>query len=146
MPNEQDDWSRRVEGWERADDAAESRTGVVKVVAWTLGVALVLVCGVVMLLGRKPGPLFDPADYPGPGTGEAVVRVHDRQPLNEIAQILKDADVVKSARAFLEVAGTDIAPGTYTLRRQMRARDAYNLMRGQTPARDTPNPSRSTTA
>lgn len=73
------------------------------------------------------------ADYSGAGSGEAVVQVEEGDTATDIANTLFKADVVKSAKAFTNAAeanpaSTGLQPGTYTLRKQMKASEALKLM------------------
>jgi UPF0755 protein len=72
-------------------------------------------------------------DYPGPGTGQVQVVVNDGDTGRTIGSTLQKADVVKTAKAFLEAASGDtrsasIQPGTYTLRKQMSAKQALAVL------------------
>lgn len=72
-------------------------------------------------------------DYSGNGTGEAVVQVEEGDTVTDIANALFKADVVASAKAFTNAAeenpnSTRLQPGTYTLRKQMKASAALTLM------------------
>ena len=63
-------------------------------------------------------------DYPGPGTGEVQVVVNDGDTGRAIGATLEKADVVKSAKAYLDAAAGDsraaaIQPGSYTMKKQM---------------------------
>jgi len=76
---------------------------------------------------------FSTPDYRSGGDGETQVEVLLGQTASDIGQTLYKADVVKSAKAFVEAAKADgrsknIQPGFYRLRKQMRARDALGLM------------------
>ena len=76
---------------------------------------------------------FITPDYPGPGTGEVVVQVKAGQLAGEIAKTLATADVVKSAKAFVEAAdensrSRNIQAASYKMRKQMKAADALRLM------------------
>ena len=68
------------------------------------------------------------ADFAGPGEGEVDVVVEPGQTGEDIASTLRDAGVVKSRSAYLEVADGDpkraatIQPGTYVLPRGCRPR------------------------
>lgn len=77
--------------------------------------------------------VFVAEDYPGPGEGAVDVTVPDGATLDEIGSILQDADVVASSEAFDRAAietpnANRLQAGTYTLKRQMRARDAIQAM------------------
>lgn len=72
-------------------------------------------------------------DYPGPGSGEVQVVVNDGDTGRAIGVTLEKAGVVKSSKAFLEAASADtrsasIQPGTYTLKKQMTAKDALAVL------------------
>jgi UPF0755 protein len=72
-------------------------------------------------------------DYPGPGTGEVVFEVKDGDSVTEMGRNLKELDVVKSVDAFTEAASanpdsTRIQVGFYTMRLQMKAEDALDLL------------------
>jgi UPF0755 protein len=72
-------------------------------------------------------------DYPGPGAGEVRFTVNDGDSGRAIGVALQKADVVKSSKAFLDAAATDtrsagIQPGTYSLKRQMAAKDALAVL------------------
>ncbi len=76
---------------------------------------------------------FTAEDYAGQGTGEAVVQVDEGDTVTDIANTLFKADVVKSAKAFTNAAednpaSTSLQPGTYSLRKQMKASAALTLM------------------
>lgn len=69
-------------------------------------------------------------DYPGPGSGEAVITVHQGDSGSVIARTLVDAGVIASTAAFIQASNADpaaaaaIQPGEYTLLQEMRAADA----------------------
>ena len=71
-------------------------------------------------------------DYPGPGTGEAVVTIYEGEIGSDIARTLADEDVVKTSEAFYELllARPDVAfmPGTYSLKLQMSAEGALEAL------------------
>jgi UPF0755 protein len=76
---------------------------------------------------------INPPDYKGEGTGEVTVRIRDGDSVKNMAQRLEDADVVKSADAFVKVAkrdpsATNIQPGYYRLRLRMSAASALALL------------------
>lgn len=76
---------------------------------------------------------FITPDYDGPGKGEALVEVKAGEFASDIATTLYKADVVKSAKAFIEAANANpkskgLQVGKYKLRKQMRAADALTLM------------------
>ena len=76
---------------------------------------------------------FESDDYPGPGAGTVEVQIEAGDTGRAIGQTLQEADVVKTADAFVDVASEDpraasIQPGTYHLRSQMTASGALELL------------------
>ena len=74
-----------------------------------------------------------PQDYEGAGEGEVVVEIPDGSSGKDIAQILADAGVVKTAGAFANAYtknanSGNIQPGTYTLRSGMSADNAVAML------------------
>ena len=74
-----------------------------------------------------------PADYPGPGTGEVIVEIPPGATLTDMGQILEDAGVVASAKAFVNASNDNsrsgqIQPGSYALMSEMKAADAIIAM------------------
>lgn len=72
-------------------------------------------------------------DYSGPGTGEVVFEVKQGDSVAEMGRGLKELDVVKSVDAFTEAANanpdsTRIQVGFYTMRLQMKAEDALDVL------------------
>jgi UPF0755 protein len=72
-------------------------------------------------------------DYDGPGSGEVVVEIKAGENLSDIANTLVAADVVKSARAFIEAAEENpasqgIQPGFYRVRKQMSGEHALGVL------------------
>ena len=105
--------------------------GVVVVVLVVLGLLLGAALGTRALLsalGSSAG-----ADYTGQGTGEVIVQVVEGDTASDIAETLREKDVVRSAAAFRTVAGEDtrsrsVQPGSYRLRAQMSAAAALALL------------------
>ena len=76
---------------------------------------------------------FNVADYPGPGGDEVEVSIPKGSSLTAMGEILAKADVVKSASAFTRAAAQDpeatkIQAGTYTLREQIPAATAVEML------------------
>jgi UPF0755 protein len=76
---------------------------------------------------------FSTPDYSTGGTGQVMVEVKQGQTIADIANTLYGAGVVKSAAAFVKAAETNsrsrnIQPGSYQLRKQMRASDALTML------------------
>ncbi|HEY7718262.1 MAG TPA: endolytic transglycosylase MltG [Pedococcus sp.] len=102
-----------------------------------LVLALGLVCGAVYaawgVLSPVVADLTASNDYPGPGSGEVQVTVQEGDTGRAIGTTLEKAGVVKTSKAFVEAVDADtraaaIQPGTYTLRKEMAARDALAVL------------------
>jgi UPF0755 protein len=95
-----------------------------------------LVAGAVIGFGKGRDAIeqmFAAPDFEGSGTGTVVVEITQGQSAQAIADTLEKKGVVKSARAFERVARDDtrsrqIQAGTYTLRKEMSAKAALELM------------------
>lgn len=103
-----------------------------------LALALVVLVGLGYGAYQLSGKLLDfggtsAADYSGEGTGAVSVEVKTGDGAAAIGQTLADADVVKSADAFVNAAAADdrslgIQPGVYLLRTQMSGQAALALL------------------
>jgi UPF0755 protein len=76
------------------------------------------------------------ADYPGPGTGEVSITVPAGAGPKSVATELQEKDVVANADTFLKeflASGGALAPGDFTLRKEMKNSDAVAVLlnRGQ---------------
>jgi UPF0755 protein len=76
---------------------------------------------------------FTAADYDGQGTDTVSVQIEKNASLTDIGNVLVAADVVKSTKAFIDAAeenprGKNIRDGSYTMRKQMAAKDAVALL------------------
>ena len=100
-----------------------------------LVVLLALVAGVVLggraLLQGLGGSAA--ADYPGPGSGRAVVHVRAGDSAADIGAALTAGGVIRSAGAFTRAALDDsrsrsLQPGFFALRRHMKGQDALLLL------------------
>ncbi|MFB9705826.1 endolytic transglycosylase MltG [Streptosporangium nondiastaticum] len=72
-------------------------------------------------------------DYKGPGSGEVVVEIKEGESASQIAQTLREKDVVKSSEAFTDAitdAGksSSLQPGEYRMRKRMAAAEAVKLL------------------
>ncbi|MEY9948630.1 endolytic transglycosylase MltG [Kitasatospora sp. GAS1066B] len=77
---------------------------------------------------RTFGP---PADFKGAGTGKVQIQIPDGASASQMAQVLKDADVVKSTGAFNNAytkANKPIQPGYYDMQKEMSGDSAVALM------------------
>ncbi|MEV7215888.1 endolytic transglycosylase MltG [Kitasatospora cineracea] len=113
-------------------DPQQVRTGAACClsVAGLLGV--VLAAGLALFVlwpeGKQPAP-----DYAGGGTGQVQVSVAQGASLTQIGKVLTAKHVVASARAFTDAAakspaGSNVHPGTYTLKERMSAVSALNVL------------------
>jgi UPF0755 protein len=96
-------------------------------------VILALLAGGIWYGVGRVSALFDTPDYSGPGSGTVTVKIAEGQTASDIAETLADQDVVKSVKAFVKVASDDprsrnLQPGTYSLRKQMKASAALDLL------------------
>lgn len=76
---------------------------------------------------------LEPNDYPGPGSGTIKITVEQGAGGSAIATVLAEQDVVKSTKAFIEAVKAEpksagIQPGTYSMRKQMKATDALAIL------------------
>ncbi|MDR7086742.1 UPF0755 protein [Aeromicrobium panaciterrae] len=92
----------------------------------TLLVLLAVLFGGYKVAGKAMDFFGGPADYPGQGTGSVVVEIPSGANGQQIANILKEADVVKSAEAFYQLSLNDsrfqaVQAGFFKLRKHMSA-------------------------
>jgi UPF0755 protein len=92
----------------------------------TLLVILAVLFGGYKVANKALGIFGGPADYTGQGTGSVVVEIPSGANGQQIANILKKADVVKSAEAFYQLSLNDsrfqaVQAGFFKLRKQMSA-------------------------
>jgi UPF0755 protein len=100
-----------------------------------LCVALVGGAGVVAVQVLKPmvAGLTESKDWTGTGTGRATVVVHAGDSGRTIGVALQQAGVVKTSKAFADVAADNpqagsIQPGSYALRTRMSATSALDML------------------
>lgn len=78
-----------------------------------------------------------PADYAGPGTTDTTFEVKQGWGPIQIGRQLQADDIVKSDQAFLEALQSstsgEIHPGSYQLKKQMKATDVVNILTAQGP-------------
>jgi UPF0755 protein len=95
---------------------------------------LVAVVGVGGVIGYAMlDSYFHPPDYKGQGTGEVTIEVKDGDLVSQIGTTLWHQQVVKSTRAFNDIAKNEpkastIQPGFYRLHQHMSAKDALALL------------------
>jgi UPF0755 protein len=110
------------------------KSGGRSAVAFLMAFILLAVLGGGVYFGySKVRGFFTAADYDGDGTGTVQVQIKERATLTEMGNVLVDADVVKSTKAFTDAAednplGKNIQSGTFNLRKQMSAKAAVTLL------------------
>lgn len=77
--------------------------------------------------------VFLTEDYDGPGRDDVEIEVPSGATVDEIATILMDVDVVASTEAFTKAANesgqaSQLQAGSYVMKTQMKAEDAFALM------------------
>lgn len=92
----------------------------------TLLIVLAVLFGGYKVVGKVTNFFGGPEDYTGTGTGSVVVEIPSGANGQQIANILKEADVVKSAEAFYQLSLSDsrfqaVQAGFFKLRTQMSA-------------------------
>lgn len=98
--------------------------------------AALIVGGVLYAFGslRSLVPSFESDDYPGPGHGRVEVRIDEGASGSVIGEQLEKKGVVKTASAFTSVAtaqpqeAASIQPGTYAMKLEMSAADAFDRL------------------
>ncbi|WP_072313598.1 endolytic transglycosylase MltG [Agrococcus sp. Marseille-P2731] len=104
------------------------------VIAWSI--VLVVVAGLVVAVtwgaGQLRERLASAEDYPGPGTGEVVVRIEQGQNGYDVAATLLEEDVIASSEAFTDILVEDstiqLHPGAYRVQQQMSAQGALDAI------------------
>ncbi|MCV7180051.1 endolytic transglycosylase MltG [Mycolicibacterium sphagni] len=96
------------------------------------GTLLVVVVVAAVYLGAK---LFSGSsgDYAGAGKDDVVIQVHDGDSTTQIAQTLRDKNVVSNVKAFVDAAKDNAAiaaiqPGYYAVRTEMSASAAVDRL------------------
>jgi UPF0755 protein len=100
-----------------------------------IAIVVILALGGAALVGGRSllGRFGNTPDYPGSGTGQALVVVKPGDTASDIAATMLKQDVVKSEKAFANAAKDDaralgIQPGTYKLHKQMSGTAALTLI------------------
>lgn len=109
----------------------KSGFGKLLAVLFVLLLAAGLIGGAALAVRKLVGTA--PEDYAGAGAGEAVVQIMPGDTAGDVAEALVAKDVVKSRRAFFEVASGDpraltLQPGFYRVKAQMSADAALDLL------------------
>jgi len=108
--------------------------GAKSTVAFLMAFILLAVLGGGAFLGyNKIKDFFTAADYDGTGTGTVQVQIKENSSLTQMGNVLVEADVVKSTKAFIGAAeenprGQNIQSGTFNLRKQMSGEEAVKLL------------------
>ncbi|WP_170323912.1 endolytic transglycosylase MltG [Cryptosporangium phraense] len=82
----------------------------------------------------KVKDFFTADDYDGPGSGSVDVTIEDDQTVTAIGNTLYSKQVIASAKAFVNAAAdnpdstTGLQPGTYRLKKRMKASDALVML------------------
>lgn len=89
--------------------------------------------GISTGVDKVKGQFGSPEDYPGPGAGEVTYEVKAGDTATDIGRGLKDADVVASVDAFIDVAqgnpqSSSIQAGFYPMLKEMKASDALAVL------------------
>ena len=115
----------------------------------TLLVVVALTFGGYFVWTKVSSFISGPADYSGSGTGSVVVEIPRNSNGQQIAEILADKDVVKSADAFYQLALKDsrfqaIQAGFYKVKKQMSAEAAMKALSDKSNIVGAPGESRVT--
>ena len=120
----------------RGDGPDRRRRGVASCVAVLVALALLAGGGYFAVskgIDAIQDTLSGPEDYPGPGTGQVLVEVHEGDSGVDIGNNLKDAGVVQSVDAFTDAFAENadaqfIQVGFYQLQKEMKASDAVEIL------------------
>src|SRR5215207_11516387 len=112
-------------------------------------VILAIAFGGYKAWGKAQSFLGGPEDYSGQGTGSVTIEIPKGANGQQIADILANKDIVKSAGAFYQLALKDtrfqsIQAGFYKLRKQMSAEAAMKALADKTNIVGAPGESRVT--
>jgi UPF0755 protein len=133
LPSQQEHPRRRA----REQDRRNRRRRRRRRTALVLLTCMVLFGGALFAVYSFARPVvegfFEPKDYPGPGSGSVQVQIAAGDSGRAIGQTLQEADVVKTAGAFVDAASAEpkaasIQPGTYELKEHMSAKGALALL------------------
>lgn len=125
----------RRRGAQRGRPGKKGRGGRVRTpIAFLMSFLLLAVLGGGAWFGyTKVRGYFDAPDYSSAGTGQVRIEIKTGDTITDMANTLYRADVVRSAKAFLQAADKEprsqnIQPGFYKLRSKMRATDALGAL------------------
>jgi UPF0755 protein len=132
---EPDPWDRPSRSERRREEVRRRKRRRRRVAVPLIAIVVILALGGAALIGGRS--LLDrfgnTPDYPGNGSGQALVVVKPGDTASDIAAAMVAADVVKSEKAFAGAAKDDaralgIQPGTYRLHKQMSGTAALTLI------------------
>jgi UPF0755 protein len=122
----------------RSQRAAEKRRKKRRRRTWVTVLIVVAVLGVATTgawFAIRPvlSAFNQPDDYPGPGSSAVTVRIPPGATGSDIATLLQEKDVVKTAKAYLAAAAqipasAGIQPGTYALKLHMTGQGAVQAL------------------
>ncbi|OZG49970.1 endolytic transglycosylase MltG [Bombiscardovia coagulans] len=123
----------------RQDREQSRRKKVIELWAAIAAVIVVIACVIVVsnyagkLSHRIQATKSTVADWPGPGNGSVEFSVQSGQGADIIAHNLTQAEVVKSSQAFVQAlenegAAGKIQPGTFQLKKHMKAADVVTIL------------------
>lgn len=112
--------------------ARKKRSGCLPMLVVLLVVAGLAVAGYVYLIKPTVDDVFgEPDDYAGPGKGNVCFLVMEGDSVSSVGDRLEDEGVVASSEAFsdaAETAGASVFPGNFTLKREMDAASAVDVL------------------
>ncbi len=108
-------------------------SGCIPMLAFLLVCAVLAVIFVPKGIDSIKGMFAGPEDYPGPGSGEVAFTIEGGQSVPSMGDELEELGVVASSDAFVDAASdnenaTGIQPGTYLLKKKMKAADVVAIL------------------
>jgi UPF0755 protein len=130
-----DPWDRPSRSERRREEAQRRKRRRRRVILPLVTLVVVVALGAGALIGGRSltSRFGSTPDYPGSGSGEALIVVKPGDTATDIAATMVAKDVVKSEKAFANAAKEDeralgIQPGTYKLHKQMSGAAALALI------------------
>ena len=107
--------------------------GCLPILAVLVGLVILGAVFVPKGINQVKGMFDGPDDYQGPGSGEVSVTIEPGQSIPGMGEELEKLGVVASADAFVDAASanpraTGIQPGTYLLKKKMKASAAVKVL------------------
>jgi uncharacterized YceG family protein len=132
---EPDPWDRPTRSERRREEAQRRRRRRRRIILPLVTLVVIAALGLGALAGGHSltSRFGTTPDYPGSGSGEAVVVVKPGDTATDIAATMVSQGVIKSEKAFANAAKQDpralgIQPGTYKLHKQMSGAAALALI------------------